>query len=110
MCNTPTDKEHEKDVDMVQPIAVTEVFLKPLLSYSANDGCSGELLPGMFGFGQMYPTQIAGYAPRISAEVQCVPLRQTRALQSRYNIPARSDCCNLLWAGKDLGPIGFIQF
>ncbi|MCK0188657.1 penicillin-binding protein 1C [Arenibacter sp. F20364] len=82
--NTPTDREHEKDVDMVQANRSTGSVLKPLL-YTAMMN-AGELLPGMLI--PDVPTQIAGYAPENFNETYSGAVEADKALAKSLNIPA----------------------
>ncbi|WP_110354408.1 penicillin-binding protein 1C [Arenibacter sp. ARW7G5Y1] len=82
--NTPTDNEHEKDVDMVQANRSTGSVLKPLL-YTAMMN-AGELLPGMLI--PDVPTQIAGYTPENFNESYSGAVEADKALAKSLNIPA----------------------
>ena len=82
--NTPTDNEHEKDVDMVQANRSTGSVLKPLL-YTAMMN-AGELLPGMLV--PDVPTQIAGYTPENFNESYSGAVEADKALAKSLNIPA----------------------
>lgn len=82
--NTPTDNEHEKDVDMVQANRSTGSLLKPLL-YTAMMN-EGELLPTMLI--PDVPTQIAGYTPENFNESYSGAVEADKALAKSLNIPA----------------------
>lgn len=82
--NTPTDNEHEKDVDMVQANRSTGSVLKPLL-YTAMMN-EGELLPTMLI--PDVPTQIAGYTPENFNESYSGAVEADKALAKSLNIPA----------------------
>lgn len=82
--NTPTDNEHEKDVDMVQANRSTGSVLKPLLYTAMMD--AGELLPGMLI--PDVPTQIAGYTPENFNESYSGAVEANKALARSLNIPA----------------------
>ncbi|WP_405268586.1 penicillin-binding protein 1C [Cellulophaga sp. Ld12] len=82
--NTPTDKDHEKDVDMVQANRSTGSVLKPLLYAAMLDG--GELLPDMLV--PDVPTQIAGYSPENFNESYSGAIEAKKALARSLNIPA----------------------
>ena len=82
--NTPTDNEHEKDVDMVQANRSTGSVLKPLL-YTAMMN-EGELLPNMLI--PDIPTQIAGYTPENFNESYSGAVEADKALAKSLNIPA----------------------
>jgi len=82
--NTPTDKEHEKDVDMVQANRSTGSVLKPLLYSAMMD--AGELLPGMLV--PDVPTQIAGYSPENFSESYSGAIEADKALAKSLNILA----------------------
>ncbi|WP_029447678.1 penicillin-binding protein 1C [Cellulophaga baltica] len=82
--NAPTDKDHEKDVDMVQANRSTGSVLKPLLYAAMLDG--GELLPDMLV--PDVPTQIAGYSPENFNESYSGAIEAKKALARSLNIPA----------------------
>lgn len=82
--NTPTDAEHEKDVDMVQANRSTGSVLKPLLYAAMLD--AGELLPDMLV--PDIPTQIAGYTPENFNEGYAGAVKAKSALARSLNIPA----------------------
>lgn len=58
--NSPTDKNHQKDVDVIEAPRSTGSILKPLLYASMLD--EGEILPNALI--PDIPTQISGYAPQ----------------------------------------------
>ncbi len=82
--NTPTDKEHQKDVDMVQATRSTGSTLKPLLYAVMMD--AGELLPDMLV--PDVPTQIAGYNPENFNKDYSGAVEAKKALVRSLNIPA----------------------
>ena len=82
--NTPTDKDHQKDVDMVHAIRSTGSTLKPLLYAAMMD--AGELLPNMLV--PDVPTQIAGYRPENFNEDYSGAVEAKKALARSLNIPA----------------------
>lgn len=82
--NTPTDLEHEKDVDMIQANRSTGSILKPLLYAAMLD--AGELLPDMLV--PDIPTQIAGYTPENFNEGYTGAVKAKTALARSLNIPA----------------------
>ena len=82
--NTPTDKNHQKDVDMVQANRSTGSILKPLLYTAMLD--AGELLPDMLV--PDVPTQIAGYTPENFSEEYSGAIEANKALARSLNIPA----------------------
>ncbi|MDP5229541.1 MAG: penicillin-binding protein 1C [Cellulophaga sp.] len=82
--NTPTDKFHEKDVDMVHANRSTGSVLKPLLYTAMLD--AGELLPDMLV--PDVPTQIAGYTPENFNEDYSGAIEAKKALARSLNIPA----------------------
>ena len=82
--NTQTDKEHQKDVDMVQANRSTGSTLKPLLYAAMLD--EGELLPNMLVAD--VPTQISGYSPQNFNEEYSGAVEAKVALARSLNIPA----------------------
>ena len=82
--NTPTDKAHEKDVNMVNAVRSTGSILKPLLYTAMLD--AGELLPDMLV--PDIPTQIAGYKPENFNENYSGAIQAKKALARSLNIPA----------------------
>ncbi|TRW22314.1 penicillin-binding protein 1C [Flavobacterium zepuense] len=82
--NSPTDKVHQKDVDIIPAPRSTGSILKPFLFASMLD--AGEILPNTLVAD--VPTQIAGYSPK-NYELTydgAVPAQQ--ALSRSLNIPA----------------------
>jgi len=82
--NSPTDKAHQKDVDIIPAPRSTGSILKPFLFASMLD--AGEILPNTLVAD--VPTQIAGYSPK-NYELTydgAVPAQQ--ALSRSLNIPA----------------------
>src|SRR5690606_10418974 len=82
--NTATDREHEKDVDMVQVDRSTGSVIKPWLYMAMLD--AGELLPGMLV--PDVPTRIAGYTPENFDLGYSGAVRADRALARSLNIPS----------------------
>ncbi|NHF58842.1 penicillin-binding protein 1C [Flavobacteriaceae bacterium TP-CH-4] len=82
--NTPTTKEHQKDVDMVQANRSTGSVMKPLLYAAMMD--AGELLPDMLV--PDVPTQIAGYTPENFNQDYSGAVEAKKALARSLNIPA----------------------
>nr|WP_233558512.1 penicillin-binding protein 1C [Aquimarina sp. BL5] len=82
--NTPTDKSHQKDVDIIQAGRSTGSTLKPLLYAAMMD--KGELLPEQLV--SDVPTVIAGYAPMNYDETFSGAVPANRALARSLNIPA----------------------
>lgn len=82
--NTPTDKAHQKDVDIVQAARSTGSTLKPLLYAAMMD--KGELLPEQLVAD--IPTVIAGYIPTNYDETYSGAVPASRALSRSLNIPA----------------------
>lgn len=82
--NTPTDKFHEKDVDMIMANRSTGSVIKPLLYSAMLD--AGELLPDMLV--PDVPTQIAGYTPENFNETYSGAIQAKKALARSLNIPA----------------------
>ena len=82
--NTPTDVNHQKDVDMVRANRSTGSILKPLLYAAMLD--AGELLPEMLV--PDVPTQIAGYTPENFNEDYSGAVEANKALARSLNIPA----------------------
>jgi penicillin-binding protein 1C len=82
--NAPTDKNHQKDVDIISAPRSTGSILKPLLYAGMLD--DGELLPNTLV--PDIPTQISGYSPQnfnLSYD-GAVPAK--RALSRSLNIPS----------------------
>lgn len=82
--NAPTNKEHQKDIDMVQANRSTGSTVKPLLYAAMLD--AGELLPHMLVAD--VPTQIAGYTPENFNEDYSGAVKAKEALARSLNIPA----------------------
>lgn len=82
--NTKTDKDHQKDVDMVQGNRSTGSTIKPLLYTAMLD--AGELMPTMLVAD--VPTQIAGYTPENFNEDYSGAVTAKKALARSLNIPA----------------------
>ncbi|MEX0290997.1 MAG: penicillin-binding protein 1C [Flavobacteriaceae bacterium] len=82
--NTPTTKNHEKDVDMIRANRSTGSTLKPFLYAAMID--AGELIPNMLVAD--VPTQIAGYTPENFDESYSGAVPARRALSRSLNIPA----------------------
>ena len=82
--NSPTDKEHQKDVDVIEAPRSTGSILKPYL-YAAmlNDGyiLPQTLVPDV-------PTQISGYAPQNFNLTYDGAVPASRALARSLNIPS----------------------
>ncbi|GGX12243.1 penicillin-binding protein 1C [Aquimarina muelleri] len=82
--NTPTDKAHQKDVDIIQAARSTGSVLKPLLYAAMMD--KGELLPEQLVVD--VPTVISGYSPMNYDEGYSGVAPANRALARSLNIPA----------------------
>lgn len=82
--NTPTDKSHQKDVDIIQAARSTGSVLKPFLYAAMLD--AGELLPNQLV--PDIPTQIAGYSPQNFVERYDGAVTAKRALSRSLNVPA----------------------
>lgn len=82
--NTPTDKVHQKDVDIVQAPRSTGSTLKPLLYAAMMD--KGELLPEQLV--SDIPTVISGYNPKNFDNGYSGAVPANRALARSLNIPA----------------------
>ncbi|WP_199185083.1 penicillin-binding protein 1C [Aquimarina sp. I32.4] len=82
--NTPTDKTHQKDVDIIQAARSTGSTLKPLLYAAMMD--KGELLPEQLV--SDVPTVISGYSPKNFDEGYSGAVPANRALARSLNIPA----------------------
>ncbi len=82
--NTPTDKNHQKDVDVIQAPRSTGSVLKPFLYAAMLD--AGELLPNSLVAD--IPTQIAGYTPENFNETYDGAVSAKRALARSLNVPA----------------------
>ena len=82
--NSPTDKDHDKDVDIISAPRSTGSILKPLLFASMLD--EGELLPNTLVAD--IPTQISGYSPQNFNLTFDGAVPAQRALSRSLNIPA----------------------
>jgi len=82
--NSPTDKNHQKDVDIIPAPRSTGSILKPLLFASMLD--DGQLLPNTLVAD--VPTQIAGYSPKNYDLTYDGAVPAQKALSRSLNIPA----------------------
>ncbi|MFZ0597565.1 MAG: penicillin-binding protein 1C, partial [Flavobacterium sp.] len=82
--NAPTDKDHQKDVDIIDAARSTGSILKPLLYAAMLD--DGELLPNTLVAD--IPTQISGYTPQNFNLTFDGAVPAHRALSRSLNIPA----------------------
>ena len=82
--NSPTDKYHDKDVDVILAPRSTGSILKPLLFASMLD--EGEILPNTLVAD--IPTQISGYTPENYNHSFDGAVPAQRALSRSLNIPA----------------------
>ena len=82
--NAPTDKDHQKDVDIIDAPRSPGSILKPLLYAAMLD--DGELLPNTLVAD--VPTQIAGYTPENFNLTFDGAVPAHRALSRSLNIPA----------------------
>lgn len=82
--NSPTDKDHDKDVDIISAPRSTGSILKPFLFASMLD--NGELLPNTLVAD--IPTQISGYVPENFNLTFDGAVPAQRALSRSLNIPA----------------------
>jgi penicillin-binding protein 1C len=82
--NSPTDNDHQKDVDIIDAPRSTGSILKPLLYGAMLD--DGELLPNTLVAD--VPTQIAGYTPQNFNLTFDGAVPAHRALSRSLNIPA----------------------
>jgi penicillin-binding protein 1C len=82
--NAPTDKDHDKDVDIISAPRSTGSILKPFLYASMLD--DGEILPNTLV--PDIPTQISGYAPQNFNLTFDGAVPAQRALSRSLNIPA----------------------
>ena len=82
--NAPTDKDHDKDVDIIAAPRSTGSILKPLLYASMLD--DGEILPNTLV--PDIPTQISGYTPENFNLTFDGAVPAQRALSRSLNIPA----------------------
>lgn len=82
--NSPTDRQHQKDVDIIPAPRSTGSILKPLLFASMLD--AGEILPNTLVAD--VPTQIAGYSPKNHEMTYDGAVPAQRALSRSLNIPS----------------------
>ncbi|NJM80029.1 MAG: penicillin-binding protein 1C, partial [Flavobacterium sp.] len=82
--NSPTDKNHQKDVDIIEAPRSTGSILKPFLYASMLD--DGEILPNTLI--PDIPTQISGYSPQNYDLTFDGAIPASRALARSLNIPA----------------------
>jgi len=82
--NSPTDRNHQKDVDIIPAPRSTGSVLKPLLFASMLD--AGELLPNTLVAD--IPTQIAGYSPKNHELTYDGAVPAQKALSRSLNIPS----------------------
>lgn len=82
--NSPTDSDHDKDVDIIGAPRSTGSVLKPLLFASMLD--EGELLPNTLVAD--IPTQISGYSPQNFNLTFDGAVPAQRALSRSLNIPS----------------------
>lgn len=82
--NSPTDNDHQKDVDIIDAPRSTGSILKPLLYAAMLD--DGELLPNTLVAD--VPTQIAGYTPQNFNLTFDGAVPAHRALSRSLNIPS----------------------
>ncbi len=82
--NSPTDRNHQKDVDIIPAPRSTGSILKPLLFASMLD--AGEILPNTLVAD--VPTQIAGYSPKNHELTYDGAVPAQKALSRSLNIPS----------------------
>ena len=82
--NSPTDSDHQKDVDIINAARSTGSILKPFLYAAMLDG--GSLLPNTLIAD--VPTQIAGYNPKNFDLTYDGAVPAHRALARSLNIPS----------------------
>ncbi|MGQ2983208.1 penicillin-binding protein 1C [Flavobacterium sp.] len=82
--NSPTDRNHQKDVDIIPAPRSTGSILKPLLFASMLD--AGEILPNTLVAD--IPTQIAGYSPKNHELTYDGAVPAQEALSRSLNIPS----------------------
>ncbi|MCK0130385.1 penicillin-binding protein 1C [Flavobacteriaceae bacterium F08102] len=82
--NTPTDKQHQKDVDIIEKPRSTGSILKPFLYTAMLD--AGDILPNMLVAD--VPTQIASYTPQNFDLQFSGAVAASRALSRSLNVPA----------------------
>ncbi len=82
--NSPTDKDHQKDVDIIDKPRSTGSILKPFLYAGMLD--AGEILPNTL-VGDV-PTQIGSYNPKNFDSEYDGAVPASRALSRSLNVPA----------------------
>ncbi|MEC3906040.1 penicillin-binding protein 1C [Tamlana sp. 2201CG12-4] len=82
--NTPTDKAHQKDVDIINKPRSTGSILKPFLYAAMLDG--GDLLPKTLIAD--VPTQFGNYSPENYNKTYDGAVPASRALSRSLNVPA----------------------
>lgn len=82
--NSPTDRAHQKDVDIIPAPRSTGSILKPFLFAAMLD--AGEILPNTLVAD--VPTQIAGYTPKNYELTYDGAVPAQRALSRSLNIPS----------------------
>ncbi|ALJ05706.1 penicillin-binding protein 1C [Pseudalgibacter alginicilyticus] len=82
--NTPTDKAHQKDVDIIDKPRSTGSILKPFLYAAMLD--AGDLLPNTLI--PDVPTQLGNYTPENYNKTYDGAIPASRALSRSLNIPA----------------------
>lgn len=82
--NTPTDKEHEKDVDIIDKPRSTGSILKPFLYAAMLD--AGDLLPNTLVAD--VPTQFGSYNPENFNKQYDGAVPASRALSRSLNVPS----------------------
>lgn len=82
--NSPTDADHQKDVDVITAPRSTGSILKPLLYAAMLD--EGQILPNTLVAD--IPTQISGYTPQNYDLTYDGAVPASRALSRSLNIPA----------------------
>lgn len=82
--NTPTDKEHEKDVDVIDKPRSTGSILKPFLYAAMLD--AGDLLPNTLVAD--VPTQYGSYNPENYDKQYDGAIPASRALSRSLNVPS----------------------
>ncbi len=81
--NSPTDKKHQKDVDVIDKPRSTGSILKPFLYAAMLD--SGELLPNMLVAD--VPTNFGSYHPKNFSEQYTGAISANLALSKSLNVP-----------------------
>ncbi|MEM6684306.1 MAG: penicillin-binding protein 1C [Bacteroidota bacterium] len=82
--NTPTDKAHQKDVNIIHKPRSTGSIIKPFLYTAILD--AGELLPNSLVVD--VPTRIGNYTPKNFKETYDGAVTAKRALSRSLNVPA----------------------